>query len=426
MSDEEKQAAAVDVRAILAEVDQIIQDKKAQGLYDPAEVRRVEEEAVSFNYVEDEPAALLKLHEARLMELWDPLPWGVTTHRRGAAARLILALKKVVHKLSAFLRSVWFARQSSFNDEVVKLIRVLLPLIVNLRSRLPRAEKRLDDVEGGVDALERELASMAPRIEATLANMSRWVQRQAEAAPHVEATARELARVHFQSRGEAYLEFENTHRGAREMIKQRQEVYLPFFAKSVRPHAPLLDIGCGRGEFLEVAREAGLAAKGVELNPDMVALCRQQGLQVVEADALDYLRSLTDQSLGGILMAQLIEHLTYEELSELVSLANLKLKPGGWLIAETVNPTCLTTFSGAFYLDLSHIRPIHPEAARFLWQWAGMREVNILMLSPYPPDFLLQKTGDHGGDLEKAFNHNMQRLNELLYGPQDYAVVGYK
>ncbi|MEW5914264.1 MAG: methyltransferase domain-containing protein [Thermodesulfobacteriota bacterium] len=419
MSEEKSPAPAVDLPAILAEVEASLEVKKAQGLYDPAEVRRVEEAAVAFNYVEDEPAALMKMHQAKLVELWDPLLWGVTTHRAGVAARLILWLKKIIFKLSAFPRSVWFARQSSFNDEVVKLVKVLLPVINNLRSRMPRVEKRLDDV----DALEQELARMSPRFESVLAQMTRLVERQAEAAPAVEATAREVARLRFQSRGDAYLRFENAHRGAREMIKQRQAVYLPYFVESVSPGAPLVDLGCGRGEFLEAAREAGLAAKGVELNPQMVELCRKQGLEVVQAEALEYLRGLEDATLGGVLMAQLIEHLTHDELSELISLAAAKLKPGGWLIAETVNPACLTTFSGAFYLDLSHTKPIHSEAARFLWQWAGLKDVDILLLSPYPDDYLLRKLPGEG-PLVEAFNHNVKRLNDLLYGPQDYAVVG--
>lgn len=418
MSEDKKPAAAVDVQAILAQVDQSLAERKAQGLYDPAEVRKVEEAAVSFDQIDDEPSALLKLHQAKLKELWDPLPWGVTTHRAGGAAKLILALKKIIHRVSAFPRSVWFARQSRFNDEAVQLIAVLLPLIANLRGRMPQAEKRLD-------ALEVQLARMGPRFEKILADLQRVVERQAEAAPQAEATAREVSRARFQSRGEAYLEFENQHRGERQDIKQRQAVYLPYFEKSVSPQAPLLDIGCGRGEFLEAAKEAGLAAKGVEMNPEMVALCQRQGLEVAESDALDFLRGAPDESLGGILMAQLIEHLSHDELSELVSLASAKLKPGGWLIAETVNPACLTTFSGAFYLDLSHIRPIHPEASRFLWKWAGLTQVEILMLSPYPKDYLLKKTQGES-EMAEAFNDNMQRLNELLYGPQDYAVVGRK
>ena len=126
-----------------------------------------------------------------------------------------------------------------------------------------------------------------------------------------------------------------------------------------------MDIGCGRGEFLEILKEAGLPAVGVELNPEMVSTARKKGLDVLEEDGLEYLKGLPNLSLGGIFLSQVIEHLGPGILRELVRTAFFKLAPGGALIAETINPKCLTTFSGAFYLDLSHHNPIHPEAARF-------------------------------------------------------------
>lgn len=190
----------------------------------------------------------------------------------------------------------------------------------------------------------------------------------------------------------------------------------------------MLDLGCGRGEFLELCREQGLAARGVDVNPQMAAFCREQGLEVVEAEAVAHLRSLPEGSLGGILLAQVIEHLTLDELMELTALCASRLKPGGALIAETVNPQSLSTFAGAFYLDLTHIRPIHPEAVRFLWRAQGLGQVEVLFLSPVPAEHKLEQAagGQAGADLAGAFNRNVQRLNELIYGPQDYAVVGRK
>jgi O-antigen chain-terminating methyltransferase len=145
---------------------------------------------------------------------------------------------------------------------------------------------------------------------------------------------------------------------------------------------------------------------------------------VVTADGLEYLRSLPEGSLGGILMSQVIEHLTLDELSELVGLCASRLLPGGALIAETINPQCLSTFAGAFYLDLTHNKPIHPEAARFLWRWAGFGDVDILYLSPVPPEHRLQPLASGGGEAADTFNRNVERLNSLLYSHLDYAVVG--
>jgi len=234
--------------------------------------------------------------------------------------------------------------------------------------------------------------------------------------------------VRAASRGAAYLAFEDLHRGTREEIKRRQSVYLPHFRLSVGPEAPLLDLGCGRGEFLELCREAGLPARGVDVNPAMVAFCREQGLEVSEADVLAYLRALPEGGLGGILLSQVIEHLDLDQLTELVALCAKKLAPGGTLIAETINPQSLSTFAGAFYVDLTHNKPVHPEAARFLWRWAGLGDVQILQLSPVGPEGQLEPLpgGTGAPEVAGAFNRNVARLNQLLYGPLDYAVVGRK
>ena len=279
------------MKAILAQVDQAVEDKKASGYLRPRPSfggwrRRPWPRA----RVDDEPGNLMKLHHARLKEY-------VGAHRLGGGAPtgparpdgLILGLKKLIHKLSRFPMSVWLARQARFNDETVHLITVLLPLIANVRSRLPQAEKRLDE-------MELALARTAPRIEALLARLEEVVSAQeakGEAAPGrgrprcAGPASRAGARPIWTLRTQ--------HRGERELIKQRQSVYLPIFAKSVTPQAPLLDLGCGRGEFLEAAGEAGLSRPGPGAEPgDGGPWARGRGLEIAEGDAIEHLRSLED------------------------------------------------------------------------------------------------------------------------------------
>lgn len=281
------------------------------------------------------------------------------------------------------------------------------------------------DLERRVGPLEREFRGARASVEVMLARLQELVAHQEERGAAAAGATEGIARLRTRTRGVAGLSFEDLHRGPRSEIKERQRVYLPWFA-GADSSAPVLDLGCGRGEFLELAREAGLAAEGLDHDPEMVAAGRERGLVVHEGDALEHLRARAAGSLGGILLSQVIEHLTLDQMTELVGLAASRLRPGAAFIAETVNPECLSTFAGAFYLDLTHIRPIHPEAACFLWRWAGLRDVEILRLAPHDERERLEQIGGVEGEWAHALNRNTAKLNGLLFGYRDYAVVGRK
>lgn len=218
-----------------------------------------------------------------------------------------------------------------------------------------------------------------------------------------------------------YFGFENRFRGSQEEIKQRQKRYVEYFAG----REPILDMGCGRGEFLELLRAAGVHATGLDVNPDMFLHCREKGLNVVQSDVFTYLGSLPGESLGGIFSAQMIEHFPPEEIIRLVRLCQSKLKPNGVIILETVNPQCLTTLARAFYLDFSHRWPCHPEAMRFLLESIGFSDIRLEFSAPVDPGIkipILQKTDLFGKDTER-FNRAAALLNELIFGYQDYAII---
>lgn len=440
-----------DVDALMAEVEAAVADKKARGVYDPAEIHRVERAAVTLKFSPDDgPLADLALRHAWLMENWDAKPPEISSHRGGLVGRAVVAFKTLAHRLTKPYINIVLARQTAINDQFVKVLNVLVPQHADLRQRAAQAERRLDDAEdlgrfltadfgerlgllertgeARLTALERHLLSGQAQTEALLAKLQRILENQGAAGTVSPQAADQVAQVRAASRGASYLAFEDLHRGTREEIKGRQRVYLSHFQGATGSQRPVLDLGCGRGEFLELCREAGLPARGVDVNPDMVELCRGLGLAVEESDALEYLRAQPDGVLGGILLSQVIEHLHLDQLTELVALCSQKLAPGGTLIAETVNPQSLSTFAGAFYVDLTHVKPIHPEAARFLWRWAGFADVQILYLSPVPPEHRLEtvKAAPDAPGLTAAFNRNADRLNQLIYGPLDYAVVGHR
>ena len=221
-----------------------------------------------------------------------------------------------------------------------------------------------------------------------------------------------------------YFGFEERFRGSEEDIKGRHRAYVECFQDA----SLVLDIGCGRGEFLELLAEAGIKARGVDLDLDMVLYCQEKGLDVIREDAFPYLASLPDESLSGLFAAQLVEHLEPTRIIELVNLCQRKLRPEGVLIFETPNPTCLTVFSRSFYMDFSHIRPIHPEAMKFLFESAGFHDLQVKFSSPVESSTRMPSLPGIAADaqLTEDFNRGLERLNQLLYGFQDYAVIGRK
>jgi O-antigen chain-terminating methyltransferase len=224
-----------------------------------------------------------------------------------------------------------------------------------------------------------------------------------------------------------YFAFEDRFRGPRDEIKQRQLKYLNYY-KDCRN---VLDIGCGRGEFLELLKENGIKAQGLDIDLNMVNFCKSKELKVNMMDAVVFLEQVEDNSLDGIFIDQVVEHLEPDYLIKMLNLCYQKLMYGYFIIIETVNPLSFVSFAN-FYIDLSHVKPLHPETMRFLLEVAGFREIELKFYSPVPDEIRLQKVqlNNKMEDREKllieTFNRNIDILNNQLYGPQDYAFFGKK
>jgi len=222
-----------------------------------------------------------------------------------------------------------------------------------------------------------------------------------------------------------HFEFAKAYRGDEAVIKTRLEKY----ARSYGPVKRILDFGCGRGEFLLACSQLGIGAYGVDRDADMISHCELQGLEAVQGDALEHLKGLPARSLDGIFTAQVVEHLTPAEIVELIRLAGEKLKRGGKIIIETINPNTWSAMRW-FYLDPSHSQPVPADMLRFFLEEANFEVVDTLYSSPVPESerLSLMKVNPDLEDstlaeLLEQNNENVQRLNELLFGPQDFAIV---
>lgn len=217
-----------------------------------------------------------------------------------------------------------------------------------------------------------------------------------------------------------YADFEKRFRGSREEIAGRLSAYLGHFP----PGGEVLDIGCGRGEFLALLRDSGRRGLGLDLSDSMLAEARDQGLECVRADALEFLKARPAASLDGVFSAQVAEHLEPEYLRRLVSECFRVLRPGAPLLLETVNPLSLFALSRVYFLDPGHVRPLHPEYLRYLLESSGFAAVEVLF-GPEPAGEKLAEV-DPAAPQALAFNGNVDRLNRLLFGPGDYAALGRK
>jgi len=225
-----------------------------------------------------------------------------------------------------------------------------------------------------------------------------------------------------------YLGFEDRFRGSRDAIRERFESYVSLFDK----RSPVLDVGCGRGEFLDLLGAAGMNGRGIDLNHEMAEACRARGLDVTEADAVGYLSALHDGSLGGIFSAQVVEHLEPAYLLRFLELSFHKLRPGGRLVLETLNPACWVAFFDSYIRDITHVWPLHPDTLKYLVVASGFTSANVEFRSPVREEDKLQTFAAPGpevqplADLAEAFNANVEKLNARMFTYLDYAVVGDK
>ena len=216
-----------------------------------------------------------------------------------------------------------------------------------------------------------------------------------------------------------YSDFEARFRGEAAAVKEKLQRYLPYFNE----HDNILDIGCGRGEFVELLSKAGKQAEGIDSSDSMLTIAQEQGLtNCFKSDALGYLKNKAAESLGGIFSAQVIEHFTPDYLREVLLACRRVLKPGSPILLETINPASLFAMAHIFSLDITHQKPLHPEYMRYLLENSGFSQVDVIFLDEMTEEKLVELGPHH--ELAKEFNTNVDKLNQLLYSAPTYAIHG--
>lgn len=372
----------------------------------------------------------LEYNKAMVNRVWHIQFEKLITSQRKLIGKLIVFGKKVIRKFCRWYIAPLFKQQVNFNGAVTRCLNEFYNFTRFIEGKnkadLLELESRLKaELEFCLKTEQQKLSELNWRI--------RRLERQTRQSKIVQANgeskqpAGQTGNFPEAPRELDYFLFEQRFRGTVEDIKNRQRIYVDFFQGKTN----VLDIGCGRGELVELLLEQGVPAHGIDLNEDMVDYCKGRGLPVEKSDAVAYLKTLPDGSLEGVYIGQVVEHLSTNYLLQLVELIYTKLKVGSYLIIETPNPLTLGIFSSFFYQDLTHQKPVHPITLEFILQGLGFLDIKIEFQSPVPDELKLKlisysRENDANPEVVNTFNDNIGILNNLLFGYQDYAIIAHK
>ena len=282
---------------------------------------------------------------------------------------------------------------------------------INLRNNNTLIERLASDDE----LIKTKLASIEKKLKAA----------PIQTVPTAAAAAQPAAELPMNGSGSDYedidyFDFENHFRGSIESIKKAQEFYLKYFSGRKK----VVDIGCGRGEFLMLMQENGITAEGVDIYEPYTDYCNMKGLKATCGDGSDFLAKT--EGVDGIFVGQVVEHLKPHEIIHLCNTAYDRLEEGGCIIIETPNPTSLSIYTNAFYIDPSHIKPVHPLTMQYYLEKAGFKDIEIIFTENSKPPFAIPELKCESAENTVEFNAAMKRVSDMIFGSQDYAVVAVK
>jgi len=397
------------------------------------------------------------LHETENRKEWEYINsnWNIqnnnyfiSSHRRILGKPLIKGRELVHGEVQRYIDpSLW--KQREFNSCIVRILNGISERLGRVDDRIAQSQSAISDqvndrIAQSQSAISDQVndriaqsqskvySDIGEQVRSVILAMNKDIENRAWLAGILEekiAKSKEKRSdemLSSQVKGLNYFIFEDRFRGSRNDTKAKQLKFVKYFegCKNV------LDIGCGRGEFLELLKDNGISGHGIDIDEDMVRYCRSRDLNVEKLDAVSYLNQLEDKSLDGIFIDQVVEHLDPDYLIKMIDLCYKKMLFGAYIIMETVNPLSLLSLAD-FYMDMSHKRPVHPETLKFLMSAAGFRETVAQFYEPAVEGGRLRSIDADGlaekeRSLADIINRNTDMLNNMIFGPRDYAAIGKK
>jgi SAM-dependent methyltransferase len=334
---------------------------------------------------------------------------------------------KILQRFALKWFCMLFGRQRELGLAIHETMREVVSIVGKQHTQIHAINMRVKEVDkavgvygGRIDDLDRRQTSAESYLQYDILEQKRAMKRFLEMAESRLPGAvdrrevDELAAAVDHQYDALYAAFEDEYRGSRKLVRQRLAAYLPVITGiNTAAGDKALDMGCGRGEWLELAQEHGFHARGVELNHTMIEQCRIRGLEVKEGDAIVTLRAQPDASLTLVSAFHVIEHLPFDCLLELLAEAKRVLRPGGVLLLETPNPTNILVSAVEFCRDPSHGKPIHPDTIRFLARKSGF---------PKAEAFFFESLGDEC-HLKPKSEYSFETLDDYVRVSRDYALI---
>lgn len=339
---------------------------------------------------------------------------------------------EIVRLLNQIIQNILFSRQKKFNMIVKELLKHLPESIEENSRALDQKISQIQQDKLSIQVIQRELTRLFEQLDLLSRKGNQGVKEGSaegsEVPPDAATEERKttLAGSSKYSEDSLYFHFENAFRGSFSSIKENQKKYLPYFKGCTN----IVDIGCGRGEFLELLKQEQIPAIGIDNNSFMVAHCQEKGLEVFNREAFSYLEELADASIDGIFCSQFVEHFDDKFLLRFLQLCRKKLKADSYIIIETPNPQNIITASTNFVRDISHVKLYHPDTLKFILEFLGFDEVIIEKTSIVGEEHCLREV-PHPSNLSEIDSASMESiiqnfhlLSFYLCSPQDYAIIG--
>ena len=382
----------------------------------------------------------------------------IQSHRGGVLGRLVTKAKRKLHSIICHIFESYFESEREFNGHLIRHLNdtakyvdardmanfweLVRKIDYDVTKALDRIERINDEQMGAMRSQEQRVAEA---LRQSVGTLQEKVAEHGAQLTTLESVARGLegivARISDTSSSVvaaeegssekqladfSYLLLENRYRGSEAEIGERLRIYPAVFPKSEKP---VLEIGSGRGELLELFGGAQIPAYGVDIDQAMVQTAAAKGVDARLGNGLAHLHSLENDSLNGVIAIQVVEHLTRAQLEDLFSSCRDKVAPGGRVVFETINPRSVLALSSNYFRDPTHIWPLHPDTLEYAMTLAGLKTVEVKYLSPVakeselrdiPVEEYMSPRWVHAID---SINSNFEQLNHLLYGHQDYCII---